>query len=73
MVRLTCQTVNVPVALRMWYTLEDKGLCVEHALLLVDVAVRHVHDGDISSAIKVTEGYAREYCLHVRVVKLEAL
>jgi len=52
---------------------EAQSFGVEHALRLVNVAVRHVHDANIPRPIKVPEGHLRQNRLHVCVIKLKAL
>jgi len=46
---------------------------VEHALLLVDVAVCHVHDAHVVWPVKVPEGHVCQDCLHVSVVEFKSL
>mmetsp|Transcript_77831 Transcript_77831/g.241887 ORF Transcript_77831/g.241887 Transcript_77831/m.241887 type:complete len:254 (+) Transcript_77831:1675-2436(+) len=59
--------------LRPWHAIELEALHGEHALRLVDVAVRHVHDGHITRAVETPEGDVGQDRLHVSVVDLEAL
>mmetsp|Transcript_99007 Transcript_99007/g.280426 ORF Transcript_99007/g.280426 Transcript_99007/m.280426 type:complete len:465 (-) Transcript_99007:331-1725(-) len=66
------QPVAVREAACAWRCLERQSPRMEHALGLVDVAVREVLDARVPQSVKVAERDLRQDRLHVGVVELEA-